>query len=156
MILSSSLINREFRATAVYLCIFYHSRHLMHKKSIAGLAGLCYNIGRWRAYSGVCKRPAPPSNVKGEKGRPLTWGNRLLIRRLFSCSNKTQLSWHKPSLKNQFKHACKIKFVWYNSIEDGGECTDSAPPSQYVPLSPSGIPTPLSPFIFTLSRKRAA
>ena len=55
-----------------------------------------------------------------------------------------------------FKHACKTKFVWYNNGEDGRECTDSVPPSQYKPLSPSGFSTPLSPFIFTLSRKRAA
>ena len=67
-----------------------------------------------------------------------------------------RVSAHKGSLKFIFKHACKTKFVWYNNEEDGRECTDSVPPSQYKPLSPSGFSTPLSPFIFTLSRKRAA
>ena len=115
MILSSSLINREFRATAVYLCIFYHIRHLMHKKSIAGLAWLCF----------------------------------FYFWKVQTCRNEA-------SLKLWFKHTCKIGFVWYNNLEDRSECTDSILPSQYVPLSPSGISTPLSPFIFTLSRKRAA
>ena len=72
------------------------------------------------------------------------------------CRELEQVSTHKGSLKFMFKHACKTKFVWYNNEEDGKECTDSVPPSQYKPLSPSGFSTPLSPFIFTLSRKRAA
>ena len=65
-------------------------------------------------------------------------------------------SWYKVRLNYLIKHTCIFDFVWYNMYEDGRECTDSTPPSQSVPLSPSGIPTPLSPFIFTLSQKKAA
>ena len=71
-----------------------------------------------------------------------------------SAAKLEQVSVYKGSLKFIFKHACKTKFVWYNNEEDGRECTDSVPPSQYKSLSPERLlQSFISFYFYTLTEK---